>query len=178
LYQNVASAMVIVAATSTKNATTGTTNQVNYKGELSLTLVQDIMNNCNKDDCPALCEGIITVDGVISESDGSTEMMEETYEAVESDPETQDEEAEEVNIAGRRLATAYTANVAFTATGASSISLGDDSGVSSTVTYDDVTTAEDTDDSHADQTDDEEDDGANVLTIGILLIAAILFSNW
>jgi len=89
--------MMLVAAIDPNNPVDSTLD-VNYKGMLSLTLVTTILNDCTKDSCPALCDDVMTVDGWIDESDGSTDLMEETANDVEEDTYTQEEAGEELNI--------------------------------------------------------------------------------
>jgi len=157
-YQNVASAMVLVASMDPENPTSTSPLDVNYKGMLSLTLVTNILNDCTKDDCPAICDDVMTVDGWIEESDGSDELLTEAFMVVEGDTYTQEQDAEELNIT-RRLQTTYTAELVFAAEGADTIAVGEESGVDVDISYDDDDTQDD--DASLDIVDDDEEDSGN-----------------
>jgi len=104
-----------------------------------------------------LCEGVLTVDGAISESDGSTDLTEETADVVESDEEIQDESGSSITLSGRiRMLTTYTSNLEFTSTGAETVTLGTDAGVETDPDYDET---------------DDETTGSALMKISFILIS-------
>jgi len=104
-----------------------------------------------------LCEGVLTVDGAISESDGSTDLTEETADVVESDEEIQDESGSSITLSGRiRMLTTYTSNLEFTSTGAETVTLGTDAGVETDPDYDET---------------DDETTGSALMNISFILIS-------
>jgi len=95
--------------------------------------------DCTDGDCATICQGIMTVEGAVSEAEGSTEVTEEAEDLVTSDEEIQSESGSSLSIT-RILTTTYTSTLEFTSTGASTTTVGEDSGAEVEPDYTDETT--------------------------------------
>jgi len=95
--------------------------------------------DCSDGDCATICQGIMTVEGAVSEAEGSTEVTEEAEDLVTSDEEIQSESGSSLSIT-RILTTTYTSSLEFTSTGASTTTVGEDSGAEVEPDYTDETT--------------------------------------